>query len=81
MKTFRVVAAKVGETLFDGDAVSISLPGSEGIFQVLAEHEAFVSELIPGNMHIKTKDGQLHTIKIERNGVAEISHNHATVLL
>lgn len=75
------MVAKVGENLFDEEAVSVSLPGSEGLFQVLAEHEAFVSELVPGNMHIKTKDGSTHTIKIEQKGIAEISHNQVTVLL
>lgn len=81
MKTFHLTIAKVGETLFDSDAVSVSLPGSEGLFQVLANHEAFVSELIPGDIHIKTKSGEAHTIKIERKGIAEISHNQVTILL
>lgn len=81
MKTFHLTVAKVGENLFDGEAVFVSLPGSEGLFQVLAEHEAFVSELVPGDMHIKVKDGNQHTIKIERKGIAEISHNQVTVLL
>ena len=81
MKTFHLIAAKVGETLFDGEVVSVLLPGSEGLFQVLAGHEAFVSELVLGSMHIKTKDGSMHTIKIERKGIAEVSHNQVTVLL
>lgn len=81
MKTFHLTAAKVGENVFDGEAVSVSLPGSEGLFQVLAGHEAFVSELVPGDMQVKAKDGSVHTIKIERKGIAEISHNQATILL
>lgn len=81
MKTFHLTIAKIGENLFDGEAVSVSLPGREGIFQVLAAHEAFVSELVPGNIHIKTKEGNMHTIQIERKAIAEISHNQMTVLL
>lgn len=81
MKAFHLTVAKVGANLFDGEAVSVSLPGSEGIFQVLAGHEACVSELVPGDICIKTKEGGAHTIKIERKGIAEVSHNQATVLL
>lgn len=81
MKTFRLTVAKVGENIFDGEAVSASLPGSEGVFQILAAHEAFVSELKPGKMHIKTADDQTHHFDIPRGGIAEVSRNQATILL
>lgn len=80
-KTFHLTVAKVGENLFDGDVVSVSLPGSEGVFQVLPEHEAFVSELKQGEMRIKTADDQNHHFDIPQGGIAEVSHNQATILL
>jgi len=81
MKTFHLTVAKVGENLFDGEAVSASLPGSEGVFQILAEHEAFVSELKNGEMHVKAADDRMHHFKILKGGVAEVSRNQATILL
>ncbi len=80
-KTFHLTVARVGENLFDGEAVSASLPGKEGVFQILAEHEAFVSELVPGEMHIKTVDDQTHHFEIPKGGIAEVSRNQATILL
>jgi F-type H+-transporting ATPase subunit epsilon len=79
-KTFHLTIAKVGENLFDGDAVSVSLPGSEGVFQVLADHEAFVAELREGTAKVVSADGSAHDFPITR-GVAEISRNQATILL
>lgn len=80
-KTFHLTVAKVGENLFDGEVVSVSAPGSEGAFQVLADHEAFVSELLTGELQIKDRDNQTHRFSIPEGGIAEVSHNQATILL
>ncbi len=81
MATFHLTIARVGENLFEGEALSISLPGHEGAFQVLAHHESFVSELRPGRARIVTSDGSERSFDIPTGGIAEISHNQATVLL
>ncbi len=81
MKTFHLTVARVGENLFDGEAVSVSLPGSEGIFTVLANHEPLVAELKSGEVRIKDEKGAVQVIEVEDRGVAEISRNQATVLL
>ena len=80
-KTFHLTVAKVGENLFDGEALSASLPGSEGVFQILANHEALVSELAEGEMHIEGADEQLYRFAIPGGGIAEVSGNQATILL
>jgi F-type H+-transporting ATPase subunit epsilon len=80
-KTFHLTVAKVGENLFDGEAVSATVPGSEGVFQILAEHEALVSELVPGMVHVRAADDQIHQFEILKKGIAEISHNQTTILL
>jgi F-type H+-transporting ATPase subunit epsilon len=80
-KTFHLTVARVGENLFDGEVISASLPGSEGVFQILAEHEAFVSELKKGELHIKTAEEQLQHFDIPEGGIAEVSRNQATILL
>ena len=81
MKTFRLTVARVGENLFDGEAASVTLPGSEGVFTVLANHEALVSELKAGDVVIRDEKGNTQVIEVSDRGVAEISHNQTTVLL
>lgn len=81
MKTFHLTVAKVGENLFDGEALSVSLPGSEGRFQVLADHEALVATLVEGEVRIVGADNQTHALSIAGGGVAEVSRNQATILL
>jgi len=80
-KTFHLTLARVGENLFDGEVLSATIPGKEGVFQVLPEHEAFVSELAQGAMHIKTAEGETRDFDIPQGGIAEISRNQATILL
>ena len=79
-KTFHLTIARVGENHFDGEAVSLSLPGEEGVFVVLANHEAFVTPLKAGEAMVESVDGSKQTFAIEK-GIAEISNNQATVLL
>ncbi len=79
-KTFHLTIAKVGENLFEGEALSVSLPGTEGVFQVLADHEAFVAELNEGTAKVVSADGSTHEFPITK-GIAEISRNQATILL
>ena len=81
MKTFHLTIAKVGENLFDGEAVSATFPGAEGVFTVLANHEAFVSSLKEGPILITKENGETERIEAEGVGVAEVSKNQATVLL
>lgn len=80
-KTFHLTVARVGENIFDGDATSVALPGAEGVFTVLAGHEAFVSELKEGEIKIEAADGTKHHVEVGHRGIAEISGNQTTVLL
>lgn len=79
-KTFHLTIARVGENLFDGEAMSVTLPGEEGMFEVLAQHEAFVTPLVPGTAKVTDGNGNHSTYAIER-GIAEVSSNQVTVLL
>lgn len=79
-KTFHLTIARVGSNLFDGEAVLVTLPGEEGQFTVMANHEAFVTPLGPGVATVETADGAKQTFPIEK-GIAEVSSNQATVLL
>ncbi len=80
-KSFHLTIANVGENLFDGQAVSVSLPGAEGVFTVMAGHEAFVTPLKAGVALVKTPEGDETSYTLHEGGIAEISGGQATVLL
>lgn len=80
-KTFTLTIAGVGQTLFAGEATSVTLPGSEGVFTVLAGHEAFVTPLKEGSATVRTADNEEIILTIPAGGVAEVSNGQATVLL
>jgi F-type H+-transporting ATPase subunit epsilon len=80
-KTFHLTIARVGENMFDGEAVSVTLPGTDGVFTIMAHHESYVSPLKAGQAKVETPDGQKHHFEILDGGIAEISHNQATVIL
>ncbi|NBV77390.1 F0F1 ATP synthase subunit epsilon [bacterium] len=77
--TFPVTVASVSETLFDGAAVSISVPAADGVMTVLAKHEPFVTTLKKGDVTVRA-GGEVRTFPIE-GGVFECSGEKAIVLL
>lgn len=81
MRSFHLSVARIGESLFDGEVVSVSVPGSEGKLEVLAGHEPFVSELKSGTVHATLEDGEKQDFAIPARGIIEVSHEQATILL
>jgi F-type H+-transporting ATPase subunit epsilon len=81
MTTFHLTIAQVGQNLFDGEAISVTLPGESGMFTVMAHHEPLVSPLKVGKAIIKTADGASQELELTIPGIAEISSNQATVIL
>ncbi len=84
MNTFHLVVASVGETKFDGAAISTTLPGSDGEFTILAHHEPIVTTLKPGTITVRLPaQGESlgnKTFDIQ-GGIVEMSGNRAVVLL
>jgi F-type H+-transporting ATPase subunit epsilon len=78
--TFHLIIASVGETRFDGAALSATLPGEDGELTVLPHHEPLVTTLKSGIITVRETLGQPKTFPVER-GVLEVSGNHAVVLL
>ena len=65
-KAFHLTIARVGENLFDGAAESVLLPGTDGVFEVLADNEAFVSPLKVGEARVKAADGKSYHTSYRR---------------
>ncbi len=86
--TFHLVIASVGETRFDGPAVSATIPTMGGEITILAHHEPLVATLKKGTItvreHAAPSDGGPASTGKEfpiENGVLEISGNRAVILL
>lgn len=78
--TYHLIIASVGETRYDGRAISAVFPGAAGEFTVLPHHEAIVTTLKPGTISVKDQSQETMTFDIE-GGVLECSGNRAVVLL
>ncbi len=58
-------------TLFSGDVSSVTLPGSEGEFQILENHAAIVSTLTKGFVRIEGANlnfDEVHRDKFQKEG-------------
>lgn len=79
-KLLRLTVSKVDAPVFDGEVVSVHVPGVAGEMEIMAQHEPLISPLKEGVITIKKSDGEKETHSIE-SGTLEISDNHATILI
>lgn len=80
VSTLHLVIASVGETRFDGAAISATFPGATGEFTVLPHHEPLVTTLKKGTITVKIALGEPKEFEVEQ-GVVECSGNRVVVLL
>lgn len=64
--------------LYSGDANSVLVPGSEGLFEVMAGHSPVMSTLSPGILQIKQDGGEQRYYV--RGGFADVTAAGLTVL-
>lgn len=79
-KSLQLTISKVDAPIFDGDVISVIVPGVAGEMEIMANHEAIISPLKAGTITIKKTDGAREAHDIE-SGTLEVSHNHATILI
>ena len=79
-KLLKLTISRVDAPVFDGEVVSVTVPGTEGEMTILADHEALISVLQAGTITIRPETGKAVTFSVDQ-GTIEISHNHATVLI
>lgn len=65
--------------LFDGQAMSVHLPGVGGSFQILENHAPIVSALTRGTIRLTDDDGKQLSFDI-RGGVIKCQQNIITIL-
>lgn len=76
-----LVIAKVNETLFDGEAYSLTAPGSAGEMTVLGHHEPLITTLKAGELRVHMAAGDEPKAFPIDGGVLEINSKGATVIL
>lgn len=66
------------EVLYEGDAIYVGLPGSDGSLGILNNHSALVTTLRAGEVVVKNnKDEQVFAVN---GGTVEVLNNHVIVL-
>jgi F-type H+-transporting ATPase subunit epsilon len=79
-KLLKLTIARVDGPVFDGEVISVAVPGAAGDMELLAGHEALISPLRSGELRVKKADGSIETFALD-SGTLEVSHNHATILI
>lgn len=78
-KTYHAQLLTPEGSRFDGDVVSVRVPGSNGNFQMLHNHAPIVSSLGIGKITIK-QEGENELNFAVSGGFVEMSENHLTIL-
>lgn len=78
-KTYHAQLLTPEGSRFDGDVVSVRVPGSNGNFQMLHNHAPIVSSLGIGKITIKQEGADELNFAVS-GGFVEMSENHLTIL-
>ena len=75
----RLILLSPVKTLFDGDVVSVTIPGTKGLFTVLEQHAPLITTIDNGILSYTTKDGSTH-LKVE-DGFADVKNNTVSICI
>ncbi len=79
-RLLHLTISRVDKPIFDGDVVSVTLPGVTGEMTILAHHSSLISPLKKGTITVRKEELAPEIVEIE-SGTLEISQNHATILI
>ncbi len=81
-KPFSVSILSSDNKVYEGTAVSLTVPGAEGSLGIWADHMPYLAMLKPGKILLqKTEDQAPMVIDLGTTGIVETLHNKVTVLL
>jgi F-type H+-transporting ATPase subunit epsilon len=80
MKLLKLTIARVDMPVFDGEVVSVTVPGLSGEMTIMADHAAIITPLKTGTIVARREDGEEESILVTA-GTLEVSSNHATILI
>ena len=78
MSTFIAQILTPEGSLFEGDVTGVKMPGTEGSFEVKANHAPIVSTLEEGDVLVRKSEGETN-YKIS-GGFVEVAENKLTLL-
>lgn len=78
--TLHLIISSATETLYDGPAASVTLPGAAGEMTILPRHEPLISTLKKGVVTVRVPGNEHKKIAIE-SGVLEVAGERAVVLV
>ena len=73
--TLKIISAL--QVLFEGEVVSVTLPGEKGSFTVLPRHASLISTLLKGKISYRDAEGE-HQVEVA-GGIADIDNNVVSV--
>lgn len=68
------------KTVFKGEAQSVQMPGTSGLFEVLRGHAPLISALAHGTVKVTVAKDKQDTYSIE-NGFVEVLNNNVSILV
>lgn len=74
--TLKIISSE--DILFQGEVVSVSLPGKMGEFTVLRNHASLISALVPGKIRFTGSEGNTEEIAVE-GGLVDVDRNVISV--
>jgi len=80
MASFSLRILSSNRVFFDGEATSLTIPGMDGEYGILAHHENAVIATKEGTLRLTAADGATH-IAVVGIGFTEIAENTVTVLV
>jgi F-type H+-transporting ATPase subunit epsilon len=78
-KTFKAQVLTPEGSRFNGDVISVSVPGASGSFQMLHNHAPIISSLDVGRVDIQKSDNTTLTYAVS-GGFVEMNDNEVTLL-
>jgi F0F1-type ATP synthase epsilon subunit len=75
MMLLDVIVLSPQKVIFQGKANSVTVPGEQGVFEILPFHKRIISRLLAGKLSI---DGQ--GFPLDR-GIVKVNDNHVTIIL
>jgi len=80
MKLINVEVLTPSKSIFKGEVVSITIPGTLGGFQVLYNHAPLISSFEIGKVKIQEQNGSDPVIYATSGGKVEVLNNKVTIL-
>lgn len=78
-KSFHIKVITPQKVVFDGEIIGVVAPGTEGSFEILKNHTAFISSLKIGEMRLKHEDGYEEFYAVG-GGFLDVHENKVMVL-